>query len=253
MGPKAGPIAVEMLLMQKYPRSAGSPTPENKALRGMLFVFASESEESVKINSGKVKLYSGGDTLIARGPYDRREIRFTPSFTLFLLTNFKPRANPRDHALWQRLHVINFPICFVDNPTKPNERLRNPHLREQLRAEGPGILAWMIRGYHSYLEKGLAPPPEVLQQTEAYRKSEDSVTQFIEENCEVSESLKSRGKELYEAYKKFCEGIGFKAINGNSFFNALSEDFEKKKGNKGKIYKGIGLKDIFTETNQVTA
>ena len=124
---------------------------------------------------------------MGRGPYDRREIAFAPSHTLLLITNFRPVVNPADAALWDRLHLVEFPISFVDDPKGDNQRLRNPHLAAELKEEAMGIMAWLVAGYYEWLEKGLAPPSSVLSSTKEYRRSEDSIEQFLEECCVIGE------------------------------------------------------------------
>jgi len=78
--------------------------------------------------------------------YARRPITFQPSHNVFLLTNFKPRANPDDYALWQRIYIIQFPLSFVDDPQRTTSGNVNPHLLKKLYGETSGILSWLIRG-----------------------------------------------------------------------------------------------------------
>jgi putative DNA primase/helicase len=108
LGPLVGPIQAELLLEQRNPRSSAGPSPDIMALQGKRIVWASETEEGRKLNTGKVKWLTGGDTLVGRVPYGKREVPFPPSHLLFLLTNFKPRVNAADFAMWQRIHLIPF-------------------------------------------------------------------------------------------------------------------------------------------------
>ena len=137
LGPLAGPVKSEMLLEQRNSRSSAAPDSDIMGLRGKRLVWASESGEGRKLDAGKIKWLVGGDTLVGRPPYGRREISFDPTHTLFLLTNHKPKADPTDYALWQRIHLIPFTLSFVDEPHHENERQRDPYLADPLRAEGP--------------------------------------------------------------------------------------------------------------------
>lgn len=243
MGPLAGPIQAEILLAQKYPRSPGAPSPEIMAFKGKRLVWASETDEGRKLNAGKVKWLCGGDTLVGRGPYDRREITFAPSHTLLLITNFRPVVNPADAALWDRLHLVEFPISFVDDPKGDNQRLRNPHLAAELKEEAMGIMSWLVAGYYEWLEKGLAPPSSVLSSTKEYRRSEDSIEQFLEECCVIGEGKIARAGELREAYIDFCKEDGFKPIGEKKFAQTMRQRFYKDRDKIGKYYKGLGLID----------
>lgn len=155
LGPLAGPVKSEMLLEQGRTRSSASPDSDIMALRGRRLAWVSETDEGRKLNAGRVKLLVGGDTLCGRPPFGKREVQFQPTHTLLLLTNHKPKADPSDYALWQRVHLIPFTLSFVDNPTGPNERRRDPYLAERLRAEASGILAWLVRGCLAWQRDGL--------------------------------------------------------------------------------------------------
>lgn len=243
MGPLAGPVQSEMLMQQKQPRSAAAPSPDVIALRGLRLAWASESDEGRHLNAGKVKWFTGNDTLVGRGPYDRRMVSFRPSHNLILLTNFRPHGNPQDAALWARILSIRFPYSFVDSPSKPNERLRDPNLADSLKAESPGILAWLVAGFYEWQEKGLSPPRSILAETDAYRLSDDSVCNFLNECCLDQPGNLCRASELHEAYTAFCEQEGFKPKGKKTFFQRLQEEFIKQKGRNGIFYKGLGLKE----------
>jgi putative DNA primase/helicase len=243
LGPLAGPVQGELLLAQKYARSSAAPSPDIMGLRGKRLVWASETDEGRKLNSGKVKWLVGGDTLVGRGPFDRREVSFKPSHSLILLTNFKPVINPADAALWQRIHLVEFPVSFVDDPSGDHQKPRNPHIVEELKEEAPGIMAWLVDGYYEYLEKGLAPPSPVLVATQEYRRDEDSIGQFIQDCCIVGEGKMAWLKDLYEEYTSFCEDAGFKPVGKKKLSTILHDEFLKDRDVKGIYYNGIGLKD----------
>jgi putative DNA primase/helicase len=79
LGPLAGPIQSELLMLQKHPRAAAAPSPDLMALRGLRLAWASESDEGRRLNAGRVKWICGGDSLTARGPYDRKMVTFRPT------------------------------------------------------------------------------------------------------------------------------------------------------------------------------
>jgi putative DNA primase/helicase len=244
LGPLAGPIQAELLLAQKYPRSSAAPSPDVMALRGKRLVWASEIDEGRKINAGKIKWLTGADTLIGRSPFARREVTFKPSHTLLMITNFRPVVNPEDGALWERIHLIEFRVRFLDNPNGENQRLRNPNIANELKEEAAGIMAWLVAGYIERREKGLAPPASVLTATEEYKQAEDSIKQFINECCLVGDSSLARASKLYESYVAFCEEGGLKPKGKKKFFLILQDEFTKDRDENGIYYIGLGLKDL---------
>jgi putative DNA primase/helicase len=142
----AGPIQSEMLLDHGKLARSGGPTSDIMALLGKRLVWGSETDEGRRLNAGKLKWLTGGDTLTGRPPYGKHQITFRSTHKLILLTNHRPHAPASDYALWARIHLIPFTQSFVENPIRENEQTVNPELPAQLTEEASGILAWLVRG-----------------------------------------------------------------------------------------------------------
>jgi putative DNA primase/helicase len=104
----AEPIEAEMLLAQQRIKLSSGPSPDIMALRGKRIVWASETDRGRKLNIAKLKWLVGGDTLVGRNLHSN-QCSFKPSHTLFLFTNHRPRANPDDDALWERIFLTDLP------------------------------------------------------------------------------------------------------------------------------------------------
>ena len=157
LGPYMGPVPAEMLLDRNVPKDPDSASPTIMNLNGLRVVWASETNENRRFSTSQVKLLSGSDSLTGRYLWDRENTEFRPTHTLFLLTNFLPRAPAHDSAFWERLRMINFPYRFVDQPKGEYDRPRNPKLEKLLEDELPGILAWLVRGCLMFQKDGLTP------------------------------------------------------------------------------------------------
>jgi putative DNA primase/helicase len=245
MGPYAGAIESELILKQKFAKHSGGPSSDVMNLRGKRIVWVSETDEGRRLNAGKVKWLSGGDTLTGRGVYEKRQIDFRPTHKLLILTNHRPRADAADYALWARLLLIPFKISFVDEPTAPNERKANPELPAKLKAEGPGILAWLVRGCLAWQKEGLNPPEAVRAATTDYREAEDTIGQFIQERCTTGQGLQVRAGELFSDYRTWAEEMGLKPMTGTKFGNEIKTRFDHYKTNY-VFYLGLGLLDTKT-------
>ena len=103
LGDFAGPIEPEMILQQKFTRSSGGPSSDILFLRGKRCVWASEISEGRRLDTGKLKWLTGGDTLTGRNPYGKWQITFRSTHKLFLLTNHKPHAPANDFALFTQI------------------------------------------------------------------------------------------------------------------------------------------------------
>jgi len=245
MGPLAVPIQAEMLLDQGRTRSSSAPSPDIMALKGVRMAFASESDEGRRFSASRVKWLSGGDKLVGRTPHASYDTAFSPSHMLCLLTNNKPHAASHEFALWERVILIPFEISFVDRePKAANERRADLFLEDKLKKEASGILAWLVKGFIRWMEIGLSPPSIVEDATKKYRREEDLLADFIEENCYTSDdpSLKTSASLLYTAFDTwFIANISKKSITPKKLSKLLQKaGFERVK--EGTIYYyGIGL------------
>lgn len=234
LGDLAGPVEAELLLDQYRAKQSGGPTSDIMALRGKRLVWASETKEGRSLNIGKLKWLTGADTRVGRPPFGKHQITYTPTDTLFLLTNHKPHVPANDYSTWQRIHLIPFNLSFVDEPKKDFERQRDPDLLDKLKAEAPGILAWLVRGCLEWGYQGLNPPESVKAATNDYRKDEDIIGHFISERCTLKDSAEIKASSLYKAYQKWCEEMGHRPINGTRFGRELKERFDSYK--EGYVY-----------------
>ena len=237
----AGGIQSELLLAQDRTRSSAGPSADVMRLRGLRIAWASETSEGRRLDSGKVKLITGGGSLPARAPYGKKEITFPQSHSLFLMTNSKPKANPDDYALWKRMVLIPFDMSFVDAPAAENERKRDPNLLAALKREARGVLAWMIQGCMEWQRKGLQPPNRVNQSTDEYRREEDVLSDFIDECCIAGEGKAAYASALYQEYSAWCQRGGMRPMSAVNFGKKMHARFEKVKSNRGYYYEGIGI------------
>jgi len=243
LGKLAQPVQAEMLLDQGKVRSSAGPSADLMKLRGCRMVWASETDEGRKLNAGKVKWLTGGDSLSARAPFGEHEITFTPTHTLFMITNHKPRVAGNEYALWKRIHLIPFCLSFVPDPMLPNERLVDKTLTRKLKEEAPGILAWLVRGCLEWQKLGdLNPPETVKTATDDYKSEEDVIGIFLDSECEIDSDATVQAGSLHSAYQSWCKSAGFTAQNMKTFGTQISTRYDKIRSNGRIIYKGLTLK-----------
>ncbi len=242
MGPLlSGPIEAEMLLDQGRAKSSTGPSADIMDLRGKRIIWASETNEGRKFNIGKVKWLTGGDTLKGRTPFAKNGVSFRVTHTLFLITNHRPKADPNDSPFWKRVFLIPFHVSFVSDPQQPNERKADFELPEKLKTETSGILAWLVRGCLEWQKHGLMPPDVVKIATQTYQEDEDVLGHFIDDSCFLGADKKVKAIDFYNAYTKWCEENGHKAMNSTNFGRRMSLKFENERDRSGKYYFGVGL------------
>lgn len=237
MGQMAAQIESETLLDSGKPRSSTGPSPDTMALRGLRMAFASETDTGRKISPARVKWLSGGDTLVGRNPYDRYPVYFRPTHTLFLQTNDKPAAPADDYAFWKRVHLISFTLSFVENPTAPNERMRDENLPAKLQKELPGILAWLVRGCLEWQRIGLTPPSKVKEATSEYRHEEDILGQFIDEFVVLDPASSIKASDFYTEFNEwYKETQNKRGMSQTRFGKLASKRFNKQKEGTYRYY-----------------
>jgi len=246
LGDLAGPIASELIMGYGATTSASGANPEILDLQGRRIVWASETKEGQKLNLERVKRFTGADTLKARYNYSNDMIEFIPSHTLFLLTNHKPRVGAGEYALWQRLRLIPFRFSFVDEPKAPHERPKDPELPARLLEEGPGILAWLVRGCLAWQKEGLTPPAEVLDATREYEQAEDVIQQFIDACCVIGKNRRQRAGPFVEAFAEWFKeenGAQAKPFGARTFREHMEKKgFKVDATGRHNFYAGIALK-----------
>jgi putative DNA primase/helicase len=184
-------------------------------LRSARFVAAIEASEGQRLAEGLVKQLTGGDTISARMLYSEY-FEYRPQFKLWLAANHKPVIRGTDHAIWRRIRLVPFMVTIA-------EAERDPELPAKLRSELPGVLRWAVEGCLSWRRRGLGTPPAVHTATESYRLEMDVLAAFLDECCEVGPSLKAPATPLYEAYRRWCDRNGERAVSQRAFGEALGE------------------------------
>lgn len=237
----ADAISNDVFLSTDRGRAAGAATPHLADLQGKRMVWGSETKQGDRINVSQIKQLTGGGDISARRNYGD-QYTFSPTHTLFLMTNYKPHADAKDKAFWTRACLIEFTLRFVDNPQGTQERKADTNLTEDLKVEASGILAWLVRGCLDYQKQGLNRPEIVLLSTESYRASEDNIQQFIDDCCVCHESVSVGAQRLYDTYKKWCADNNLSHINGKLFGEDISRRFAKVHRRTGWEYQKIGIR-----------
>jgi putative DNA primase/helicase len=237
-------------------------------LRGQRFVEVSETGEKHELNEEQVKNLTGQDAIRASFKYESlKNTEFRPTHHIWLRTNNKPIIRGgTDYAIWRRLKVIPFAVTFYTkseydsiikvDPKRTMDRtlsIRDDTLRESLREEVQGILAWAIKGAVLWFNRGkpdLREPKIVTGAVEEYRSEMDRLGQFIDECCERAANVTTPLKVLYSEYKRWATEKGWKPWGDNTLSRHLGKaGFKMKRDNTGSQCGGLKLKSTAAEEN----
>jgi putative DNA primase/helicase len=229
LGDYAMQAAPDLLLAKR-----GSHPTELADLFGARFVASVETDEGRRLAEGLVKQLTGRDPIKARRM--REDFwQFDPTHTVFLATNHKPEVRGNDLAIWRRIKLVPFEVTIP-------EAEQDKRLAAKLRAEMPGVLAWIVRGCLEYQREGLGEPEEVRAATKGYRVEMDVLAAFLSDRCVEHPRASVGATPLYNAYKDWCEQSGEAWLSQRKFGTRLGErGFAKDKS--GTItWHGIGLR-----------
>lgn len=203
-------------------------------LQGARFVNMNEAEENQKLSEALIKQLTGGDTIEACYKY-KNPFTYRPVFKLWIRTNEKPVIHSQNNAIWDRVKLIPF-----DRSIPPDKRLPRSEVDARLRAEYPGILAWMVRGCQEWQKGGLQDPPEVTAAVQGYRVESDVVKAFYEECLIPKGGAVLKIQTVYQAYVWWSRDAGEKRVmTRNQFTRRLRRIASDYMGHSG----GTVLKD----------
>jgi putative DNA primase/helicase len=175
-------------------RQGRHPT-ELMTLHGKRLMMAQETDAGVQLNEALIKHLTGGDTVTGRGVYENF-VSFTPTHKLLLSTNHKPKVRGTDYAVWRRLKLLPFLVQFEGANC-------DTRMKEKLKAEAEGILAWMVRGCLDWLKVGMGEPEAVKIATQSYATEQDIVGRFLRDCCETGEAYEVSSTELLKAFQEY--------------------------------------------------
>jgi putative DNA primase/helicase len=201
-------------------------------LRGARLVTASETEKGRRWAEAKIKTLTGGDPISAR--FMRQDFfEYVPQFKLVIAGNHKPGLRSVDEAIRRRFNLVPFTVKI------PKEE-RDTSLPERLRAEWPGILAWMIEGCLAWQRGGLQQPAAVREATEEYLAGEDALNTWVTERCITAPDAWASRQELFTSWSNWAHGAREYVGTLKDFLAAMrSADFEESKRNGDRGFAGV--------------
>jgi putative DNA primase/helicase len=175
---------------------------------------------------------TGGDMISAR--FMRQDFfQYAPQFKLIIAGNHKPGLRSVDEAIRRRFNLIPFTVTIP-----PEER--DPEFPEKLKAEWPGILAWMIDGCRAWQQQGLAVPQVVTDATDAYLEGEDAISAWIDECCQRDQNSFASSTHLFVSWNQWATKNGEHAGTTKKLVSTLeSKGFQPHRKNTGRGFVGL--------------
>jgi len=227
-----GPLAAEApqgLLTSK--RNDAHPA-ELMTVRGRRFMTASEVPKGSTWDEARLKWLTGEDTITARGM--RQDfVSWQPTHKITVYLNNKPRVKDSSRAFWRRMLFVPFDGDFA--PGRPGH---DGMLRDKLKRELQGILAWLVRGSVSWYDGGIQRPAKVEAATEEYRADEDRFGAWLMYyRLDATQDEEQKSSYLYKSYSEWSEKNGERPMPSREFAASLvTAGFDKKRKRDGYYY-----------------
>ena len=212
--------------------------PEMAELKGKRLVIAAELEEGMRLNTSMIKQLCSTDEIFAEKKY-QPPFKFIPSHTLVLYTNHLPKVGASDAGTWWRLIVIPFHAKIEGGSDIKN------YTDYLVQHAGEAVMRWIIEGARKVIaaEYQLEIPACVRAAVKAYRDSNDWLSFFLDECCEVNPDYREKSGSVYQEYRDFCMRNGEWARSTADFYTALDQaGFERAKKMNGVFISGLRLK-----------
>lgn len=240
IGDYAVKLPFESFVLSRHGRSPGGASPDLVKLRGSRLAYASEGDKSARLDAGVIKALTGDESTTARALYES-PITFNQTWKLWLVSNFDPRADSDDGAIWRRMIKLRFEVIpeADRDPAIKRALFRDPGARSALLSWAlAGCLDWQARGGG---RKGLALPASCQSLTEAYRQKQDVLGQWWSDLLASEAKLNPAGRAsataLRRNYVEWCGDNGEHPVANLRFAEHLrAKGMTDAKGSKGLRY-----------------
>jgi P4 family phage/plasmid primase-like protien len=243
----AGQIKIESLMMRQN-ESTNAVDSDMADLKGCRFVSSSEVAQGQRLSLNRVKYITGRTQIKARRMREN-PFTFNPHHKTFFDCNHRPVITDPDDPVWNRIKCVPFSVQI------PRDE-RDTDLLDKMKAELPGILAWIVRGTKLYLEEGLSDklPDQIEAATDQYRKDSDRLGDFFLEICHFSVTEKGvwfGQTALYQEYLRWAE-------NNSEKYPVPKDQFEKQLESRGckkalrddgtvRAWSGVTLRSLYEQ------
>jgi putative DNA primase/helicase len=213
----------------------GSHSEEVARMAGSRLVTVPELQSGERWNEALVKALTGGDRVTARAIYGK-QFEYDPTFKLFFHGNHKPHLRDVDPAIRRRLYLIPFEVELEEE--RQDKGLQGYLIEREL----GGVLRWAMGGTQAWIDRGLTPPERVRAATDKYLSEEDRINTFIVERLELGPNYREGKREIYAAFREWCQDNGEHYIDNQKTFTQRMRDRGMVEGRDGSGRYWVGVR-----------
>jgi P4 family phage/plasmid primase-like protien len=233
-------------LTRRRPES-GAANPDIIGLQAKRFIYMQEPDEGEKLNTARIKQFTGNDIVEARGLFADQE-KFKIMGRIFFSTNDLPPVNSMDGGTWRRIEVLPFKAAFkpkghpeidpANNVYEMDINLEDKFKQNPVRA---AFLRLLLHHWETvYLKDGLSYPPEcVLEAINRYKSDNDSFVAFAKDTLVKEHGAEASLSDIVVNYKRWnnAQPPGRKILKKQELVERLLKMYKSSDG--GKTYRDI--------------
>lgn len=127
-------------------KQAGDTNSTLSAFKNKRFLYCSEPEAGLKINSNYIKTLTG-DTIKVRGLYSIVDEEIKPTYKIFMCCNALPNFDTYDEGIARRISLLEYKTKFCAEPKKKHEKLLKKYSESELDIIYKGLLVILLNKY----------------------------------------------------------------------------------------------------------
>ena len=234
-------------LTRKRPES-GAANPDIITLKSKRFIFMQEPDEGEKLNTARIKQFTGGDIVEARALFGDQE-KFKIMGRIFFSTNDLPPVNSMDGGTWRRMEVLPFEATFrpPGHPEiDPSKHVHewDPNIEDKFKQTSMRVafLRLLLHYWETrYLIHGLTMPPEcVMEAVNKFKAENDSFIAFANETFIKESGSTALLTDIIPKYKMWMQlQAGRKVLKKPEIVERLAKMFKTTDG--GASYKDVRI------------
>ena len=213
-----------------------------------------KKNEEIKFNLTLIKKLTGGDTINVRKTHSNKLIIYKAHFKIFILCNRLPEIDENNNSTQRRFKFIHFPFNFVENPTKPNERLINKNLKTGIKENDVYYKTFMnliLKRAYENKNKSIKVPKKYEEFKQEYFNSNDIIQLYIDRRLEKTGNEKDSllVSEIFEDFKNDKEKVEY--MTAKKFTMLLKEKFELYKSHGYKVLRGYKFTKLINNNEDI--
>ena len=177
--------------------------PQMMSLMGKRYVATSETNVNRKMNSAKVKLLTGSDTISSRTHYSEQELIRVPS-TVSIVSNYPLPVSDTSHGMWRRLKMCKMNVQFSNSDEKKSDNIvyrkadktinmQDFMHNDAVKACHMSIMLHYYRSLHDKYDGNLDKVPcgSIVKDTLYYRTTQNPFDMFISQKAVLTHNSTS--------------------------------------------------------------